>query len=272
MATESRQRVYLARIEHALGVATEIARQYAPGTFHVRDRGGRDVITEVDRRISDVLRTNLLAPGEGWLSEEDPDDQSRLSQGIVWVVDPLDGTREFVDGIPEWCISVGLVENRVAVAGGTSNPATNEVVLGALECGVTYNGQLCRTTERKSLEGAMVLASRSEWKRGEWQSFADRKFTVKPMGSVAYKLSLVAAGLADATWTLSPKHEWDIAAGVALVAAAGGWVQRTDDADLCFNASHPLLPGLIASGTNLRTEIVRLLANNGISGQADPAV
>jgi myo-inositol-1(or 4)-monophosphatase len=259
MATESRKRTYLERIHNALGLATEIARQYAPGTFQVRDRGGRDVITEVDRRISDVLRTSLLAPGEGWLSEEDPDDQSRLTQEIVWVVDPLDGTREFVDGLPEWCISIGLVENGVAIAGGTANPATNEVVVGALECGVTYNGRPCRTTERKSLDGAMVLASRSEWKRGEWQCFADSSFSVKPMGSVAYKLSLVAAGLADATWTLSPKHEWDVAAGVALVAAAGGRVECCDASTLQFNRRDVFLPGLIACGQSLWPEIAQLL-------------
>src|SRR6516162_5421650 len=159
MLTEGSQRDYLVRIESALLAATKVAKQYAPGTFHVRDNGGRDVITEVDRRVSDVLRSELLSSGEGWLSEEDHDDKSRLDRKIVWVVDPLDGTREFVDGIPEWCISVGLVENGIAIAGGTSNPATGEVFLGALDCGVTRNGEPVQTTSRSSLDGALVLAS-----------------------------------------------------------------------------------------------------------------
>src|SRR5664279_397527 len=171
MLTEPEQRRYLARIENALHAATEIASRYAPGTFEVQDHGGRNVVTEVDRRVSDVLRGQLLGSGEGWLSEEDPDDRSRLSCDIVWVVDPLDGTREFVDGIPEWCISVGLVENGVAVAGGTSNPATGELFLGALACGATRNGQVVRVTECARLEGATVLASRSECSRGEWRQF-----------------------------------------------------------------------------------------------------
>ncbi len=118
MLTKGHQLQYLNRIESALLAAAEVALQYKAGTFEVRDRGGRDVVTEVDRRMSDVLRAQLLRPGEGWLSEEDADDQSRLSCDIVWVVDPLDGTREFVDGLPEWCISAGLVESGVAVAGG----------------------------------------------------------------------------------------------------------------------------------------------------------
>jgi fructose-1,6-bisphosphatase/inositol monophosphatase family enzyme len=69
-----------------------------------------------------------------------------------------------------------------------------------------------------------VLASRQEYKRGEWAQFEGKQFSIRPTGSVAYKLALVSAGLADATWTLSPKHEWDIAAGVALVTSAGGTV------------------------------------------------
>jgi myo-inositol-1(or 4)-monophosphatase len=259
MLAKSQQLEYLARIEHALRAATEVAGQYAPGKFEVRDHGGRDVVTEVDRRVGDVLRDHLLQPGEGWLSEEDPDDRARLACEVVWVVDPLDGTREFVDGLPEWCISVGLVADGVAVVGGTSNPATGETFLGGLDCGVTYNGRTVRASERTSLQDAQVLASRSEYKRGEWECFEGHGFTVKPMGSVAYKLSLVAAGLADATWTLSPKHEWDVAAGVALVAAAGGQVRCLGDATVVLNRYRPLLSGLMAGGQQIMPEVVQFL-------------
>jgi myo-inositol-1(or 4)-monophosphatase len=262
MVAKEQQLQYLSRIENALRAATEVALQYKAGTFEVLDRGGRDVITEVDRRISDVLREQLLRSGEGWLSEEDADDRSRLSCDIVWIVDPLDGTREFVDGLPEWCISVGVVENGVAIAGGTSNPATGETFLGAMACGVTYNGNVVRASSKEKLEGARVLASRSEVKRGEWQRFESGSFTVQPMGSVAYKLSLVAAGLADATWTLSPKNEWDVAAGVALVSAAGGCVQCLPDVDVKFNRSSPLPPGLMASGSRISAEIAELLSQH----------
>ena len=161
MLAKEQQLQYLNRIESALRAATELALQYKAGTFEVCDRGGRDVVTEVDRRVSDMLRAELLRSGEGWLSEEDADDQARLSCDIVWVVDPLDGTREFVDGLPEWCISVGLVENGVAVAGGTSNPATGEIFLGAIDCGVSHNGCTVRTSVREESRGARVLASRS---------------------------------------------------------------------------------------------------------------
>lgn len=260
MLTEPEQRNYLARMADALRAATTIAKQYSPGTFHVADDGSRNVVTEVDRKISDLLHVQLLRPGEGWLSEEDRDDKVRLGRKIVWVVDPLDGTREFVDGVPEWCISIGLVVDGLSVAGGISNPATDEVFLGSLDCGVTYNGQLACTSTRSHLDSAVVLASRQEYKRGEWKCFAQLPFTVRAMGSVAYKLALVAAGRADATWTLSPKHEWDVAAGVALVTAAGGMARSTDGAELRFNRNTVLFPGLAASTKNLWPEVARLIA------------
>jgi myo-inositol-1(or 4)-monophosphatase len=172
------------------------------------------------------------------------------------VVDPLDGTREFVDGIPEWCISIGVVVNGVAVAGGTSNPATGETFLGAIDCGVTRNGLPVNLSSRIYLEGAVVLASRSEYNRGEWKEFLQRSFQVRPMGSVAYKLSLVAAGLADATWTLTPKHEWDVAAGVALVKASGQWAATlTGDAPR-FNRPDCQLSGLLAGKLGLSDAIL----------------
>lgn len=259
MVDKKNQRSYLERIESALLATRPLLDRFANGKFEVRDHGGRNVVTEVDRKLSDMLRRHLLRDGEGWLSEEDSDDERRLSCNMVWVVDPLDGTREFVDGLPEWCISIGLVQDGTAVAGGTLNPATGQMFLGAHDCGVTCNGTPVRSSARGSLEGASVLASRSEFNRGEWKQFDRRSFDVQPMGSVAYKLSLVAAGIADATWTLSPKHEWDVAAGVAMVTAAGGEVRRTDGEPLRFNQPRPLLPGLVATGKDLWTEVAQLL-------------
>lgn len=258
MLRESQQREYLERIEVALTRATELANGIAPGTFDIRDHGGRNVVTEVDHKISGILREKLLRKNEGWLSEEDVDDHSRLSGEIVWVVDPLDGTREFVDGIPEWCISIGLVVDGVAVAGGTSNPATGEMFLGALDCGVTRNGLRVSCSSRTSLEGAVVLASRSEYNRGEWKEFLQRSFHIRPMGSIAYKLSLVAAGLADATWTLTPKHEWDVAAGVALVNASGQWAATLMGETPRFSSLDFRLPGLLAAKPELSDAILEV--------------
>lgn len=245
----------LDRIRTALRAAAEAVRPFNPGAVEYREKSERgDPVTAADHAIDGVLHRILPREGEGWLSEETVDNPDRLDCNRVWIVDPLDGTREFVDGIPEWCISIGLVEEGVPVAGGILNPSTNEEVVGSLETGVTLNGAPAGMTGREGLQGAVILASRSEWKRGEWDRFHDAPFQVKPCGSVAYKLAQVAAGLADGTWTLVPKHEWDVAGGAALVEAAGGRVIFADGSQPKFNRRNPKLPNFLAAQGTLLDE------------------
>jgi len=252
----------LERIREALERAQAALQRFTPGDVASRFKQGDDPVTEADTTIDALLRELLPRDGEGWLSEETRDDHSRLGRRRVWVVDPLDGTREFVTGIPEWCVSVGLVVDGEPVAGGLLNPATGETILGARGLGVTLNGEPARVSARPSLAGATVLASRSEVKRGEWQGYREL-FAIRPTGSVAYKLGLVAAGLADATWTLTPKHEWDVAAGVALVLAAGGAIVTGAPAETRFNRETPKLSRLIAAPPGLLPEIEAEIARRG---------
>jgi myo-inositol-1(or 4)-monophosphatase len=241
----------LARIREALVAAAEVLRPFTPGSVDYDQKSERgDPVTEADLAVDGVLRRILPRVGEGWLSEETADSADRLQRQRVWVVDPLDGTREFVDGVPEWCVSIGLLENGRPVAGGVFSPPADLLVLGALEVGVTRNGERARTTGRKELAGARILASRSEWKRGEWDRYRDA-FEVIPCGSVAYKLAQVAAGLADGTWTLVPKHEWDVAAGAALVVAAGGTLLHADGTHPRWNRPNPKIPDFLAADEKL---------------------
>lgn len=235
------------RIRSALVAAAAAIGALSRERLAIDRKAGGDPVTEADRAADAALRGALVAPGEGWLSEETEDDPARLACRRVWVVDPIDGTRQFVDGVPEWCISVALVEDGRAVAGGTCNPATGETFLGHVATGASLGGIPIRVTARERVEGAVVLASRSETRRGEWERFRDAPFRVRSVGSVAYKLSLVAAGRADATWSLVPKHEWDVAAGVALVRAAGGAVLALGGGELVFNQAVPRVPGLLAA-------------------------
>jgi myo-inositol-1(or 4)-monophosphatase len=253
----------LARIAAALDEARQVLREFTPGDVEARMKSGDDPVTAADTKVDAVLKRLLPRGDEGWLSEETHDDRSRLDRRRVWVVDPLDGTREFVLGLPEWSVSVGLVEDGEPVAGGICNPATGETFLGARGHGVTLNGVPARMSERTHLAGAEILASRSEVKRGQWQSFAESPFKVIPMGSVAYKLARVAGGLSDATWTLVPKHEWDVAAGVALILAAGGRIVAGSPEEERFNRPHPLLTRLIAAPAQLFPEIEREIAAKG---------
>ena len=247
------------RIEEAIDAAAEIFKRFTPGDVEVMRKDGGDPVTAADTEVDAKMHEVLLRDGEGWLSEETVDDPARLNCSRVWVVDPIDGTKEFVTGIPEWCISIGLVTDGKPVAGGIFNPATGQRVVGSVEGGVTLNGEPISTRNTPGLAGAEVLASRSEIKRGEWERFADARFNVKPCGSVASKMGMVAAGQTNATWTLVPKHEWDVAAGTALVLAAGGYVVTKEGEPPLFNREKPKFTGLIATAGSLRDEVDRLL-------------
>ena len=252
----------LERIHAALESGRAVLNRYTPGAIDAEYKAGHDPVTAADRAVDAVLKKHLLRDGEGWLSEETTDDPARLAKQRVWVVDPLDGTREFVQGIPEFCVSIAMVENGNPVAGGICNPATDELILGSRDTGVTYNGSPARSSQRRDLNGALVLASRSEVKRGEWKRFEGAELNIRAMGSVAYKLGLVAAGRADVTFTLVPKHEWDVAAGAALVLSAGGFVQTLEHTDLRCNQKNPLITGLIACGPYLGAELMARLSGH----------
>ena len=204
----------VARIEEALEEAVALLARFTPGEVAAQKKSGGDPVTLADTEVDALLKRILPQDGDGWLSEETQDDGARLSARRVWVVDPLDGTKEFVMGLPEWSVSIGLVVDGHPVAGGIVNPATGETIIGGVGLGLTLNGRGARISPRTELAGAVVLASRSEVERGQWKPFENSPIEVRAVGSVAYKLALVAAGLADATWTLVPKHEWDVAAGV----------------------------------------------------------
>lgn len=245
----------LARIEAALDLAAVALEPFTPGAIASRMKDGDDPVTAADLAVNAVLLDALPREGEGWLSEETADDAGRLACERVWVVDPVDGTREFIQGIPEWCVSIGLVVGGKPVAGGILSPTAGHRMVGSVDDGVTLDGHRTTTTGCDALEGALVLASRSEVKRGEWEPFFSTPISVRNMGSVAYKLACVGAGLADATWTLVPKHEWDVAAGAALVVAGGGAVFGPDGEEILFNQANPKLPGFVAAAGGLEAPL-----------------
>jgi myo-inositol-1(or 4)-monophosphatase len=268
----SSRREDLRRIAEALSAATTLLLELGDSAARPDFKSGGDPVTEADRAANDLLFRMLPRDGEGWLSEESKDNPSRLDRQRVWVVDPLDGTKEFVAGIPEWCVSVGLVEDGRPVAGGVSNPTTGEVFLGSLETGLLVIGDDSAKPARPPLNGAVVLASRSEVKRGKWTHLGNAPFTVRPVGSVAYRLACVAADFADASWTLDPRHEWDVAAGVALVLAARGEAKALDGSPLFFNRPIPRFDGMAAFSPACRIPFENLPQELRSCANSSPAV
>jgi myo-inositol-1(or 4)-monophosphatase len=222
--------------------AGEAIRAVSRETMELTEKAeGAGPVTRADRDSDSLLREALkrIVPA-AWLSEETADDPVRLKADYVWIVDPLDGTREFVHGVPEYAVAVGLARKGVPVLGVVHNPATGETVAGATGCGVMYNSQPVQVTE-----GTVLLASRSEIKRGEFRPF-ESSWDIQPVGSIQYKLALVAAGKGAVTFSRGPKHEWDVCAGAALVREAGGRVTDVYGDPIVFNQPRPKTRGVLA--------------------------
>ncbi|MDP6946638.1 MAG: 3'(2'),5'-bisphosphate nucleotidase CysQ, partial [Myxococcota bacterium] len=216
-------------LERAQKVAVDAAleagraiRGYYKDEYTVRDKGQDNPLTDADLASDAILADRLQSafPDFGWLSEETVDTPERLGRENAWIVDPLDGTREFTLGIPEFVVSVGLVVRGKAMVGVLYNPIEDLLFSGLVGKGATLNGEPVSVTGKDVLEGARIVCSRTEMKKGWFDDMSD--VVPMPVGSVAYKFGLVAAGRAEATFTPRPRNEWDICAGVALVEAAGG--------------------------------------------------
>lgn len=254
-------------LQHAVAstrAAGEAIMSYYQSAFDVRDKSPDNPLTEADLAADRLLHEQLLAllPEAGWLSEETVDSPERLERRYVWVVDPLDGTKEFVMGIPEFSVSVALVEAGEPILGVVYNPAKDELYCGYRDGGLTFNGQPTTVSTRTTLSGAAVDASRSEMKRGEFDPFTDL-VQLKIVGSIAYKLARVAAGQADATWSRGPKNEWDICAGAFLINLAGGRCVNLDNQPFTFNQPNPKVNGIIADNGHLHQAIIKALAPHG---------
>jgi myo-inositol-1(or 4)-monophosphatase len=229
--------------------------------FTVSIKSNHDIVTKADLLANDILRSRLTTafPDTGWLSEESVDDRVRLNCERVWIVDPIDGTKEYATGIPEYAISVALVEHGEPVLAAVFNPASEELFYAIKGKGAWLHDQPIHCLSVLSGKDFLLLASRSEYKRGEWDQY-QKQHRVKQVGSIAYKLALVAAGRADATFSLGPKNEWDIAAGVLLVTEAGGRVTDKLRKPLVFNRQDVKVNGIVASSAMSNEGIFALIA------------
>ncbi|MDP2496795.1 MAG: 3'(2'),5'-bisphosphate nucleotidase CysQ [Candidatus Palauibacterales bacterium] len=209
--------------------------------FDVEQKEGQGPVTRADRGADDLLRERLTGLRDGaWLSEESADDPAREKAERLWIVDPLDGTKEFVEGVPQYSVAVALVERGRIVLGVVHNPATAETFHAVRGEGAFLDGERIRVRESE-----VLLASRTELSRGEFDPFRE-EWTVRPTGSTQYKLALVAAGEGGATFSRGPKWEWDVCAGELLVREAGGRCTELPGTDLEYNKPFPKVRGMLA--------------------------
>lgn len=221
------------------------------GDYKSWDKSPGHPVCDVDLAVDDFLRERLsgLDCDAAWLSEETVDDPVRLACKRVWIVDPIDGTRDYLRQRSGWCVSVALVEDGAPVLGVLCAPARAEIWCARRGDGATRNGERIAVVARADLAGARVPID------GLPKADRDLVAVAKP-NSIALRVAMVAAGEADLVATTRVGHEWDIAAAVLIVAEAGAAVSDTYGQPLRFNSPAAELTGIVVSSPQLHAAAV----------------
>lgn len=245
--------------------ADTVANVVAEAAAHALDRWKTDYrqwekepghpVCEVDLAVDRMLKTRLKAldPAIGWLSEETTDNDARLGQARIWVVDPIDGTRDYLRGRPGWCVSVALVEDGRQVLGILDAPARGEHWRATAGGGASCNGAALRVSDRATLPGARVPA--------DTLPKIDRDLVPVPRpNSIALRIAMVAAGEVDLCASLRWGHEWDIAAAALIAEEAGATVTDALGVPIRYNSINGEAFGLLASAPAIHTAAVARLS------------
>lgn len=225
-----------ALLKGAVAEAGRLAVDFFRGTVRHWDKTDRTPVSEADLAVDGFLKARLLEgrPDYGWLSEETVDDTLRLGRDRVWIVDPIDGTRSFLDGKSEWTISVALVERGLPVLAAVANPLEDELYEATRGGGAWLNGRPITVSNRSEIAGCRMLANQGAFAAARWaEAWPDMARTA--CVSMAYRLCLVAEGRHDATFAISHKHDWDLAAAHLVLHEAGGLLTTHDGREIVYN-------------------------------------
>ena len=216
-------------------------------------------VTEGDLAINALFEQRLRAarPGDGWLSEETPDDhRARMAQDRLWIIDPIDGTRAFMEGRKEWCVAAALAVNGRPVLAAVYTPRHDEFFIAARGEGATLNGARLTIPDSASLEGAHIAGNRKAL-----ASLAHLGIAADPSGSLPLQLRLahVAAGRLAGAVSIGNRNDWDLAAGELLVSEAGGIVSGNSGEGYIYNRPEPWQQGLVAAGAKRHAALIEAL-------------
>lgn len=246
------------RLERIVREAGDMALGAWPGAGHaprIWEKGPNNPVCEVDLAVDAFLRRELTAllPAAGWLSEETADAPERLSGGLIWLVDPIDGTRDFIRGRDGWAVSVALISAGRPLFGMLSAPARNEFWHGESGQGSWRNGARLAVSDRRELSGARVPA--------DSLAGPDRDLVMvdKP-NSIALRIAMVAAGEADLLATLRWGYEWDIGAAALIAREAGAAVTDAFGQPLNYNKRDPRAFGVLVTAPAIHAAAVERLA------------
>ena len=247
------------RLRSILAEAAQIALGMWPGGGHqvkTWDKSPGNPVCDADMAIDSFLKRELggLLPAAGWLSEETIDHPARLEGDLVWLVDPIDGTRDFVRGRPGWAVSVAFLRAGKPLLGWLEAPARGERWEAEAGAGATRNGAVLMASRRVLLPGARVPADTLP------KNDADL-VPVPRANSIALRIAMVAADEADLCATLRWGYEWDIAAAALIAREAGAAVSDAFGAPLVYNKRDPRAFGLLVSAPAIHAAAVERLAS-----------
>ncbi len=231
--------------------AGDIAKSHfgqSPEVWDKADNAGP--VTAADLAVNAMLHDMLRAarPDYGWLSEEDEDSTARQSAERVFVIDPIDGTRAFIEGGKDWGHSIAVVENGNPIAAAVAMPMRDQIYSAGLGAGAYLNDETINVSAETDPAKTAVLTAKPNLFPEHWTGGTPPPFKRTFRSSLAYRMALAACGRFDAMLTLRPTWEWDIAAGTLLVTEAGGTVTDHTGATLRFNNGHPQVQSVLAGG------------------------
>lgn len=229
----------------------------SPETWTKNDRSP---VSAADLAVDAAVRDALLAarPDYGWLSEESPDDPDRLRRRHCFILDPIDGTRAFLQGEETWGVSLAVAEGGRVTAAVIHMPAKRLTYSAAAGQGADLNGAPIRASQRVDPDGARLLAPKPTYGHGNWVRVPQFERLFRP--SLAYRIACVADGRADAMLTLRDAWEWDTAAGALVAAEAGARVTDRHGATLNFNTPGRKSAGMLTANPALHGAIRSALA------------
>lgn len=215
-------------------------------------------VTEADLAIDKLLKERLMTarPSYGWLSEESPDTPERLGHDMLWIADPIDGTRAFVNGRSEWCVGAALIARGRPVACALFRPVAQELFTATAGGGARLNGTPLHIDDAETLAGARIAGNRKALSLLAPAGIAGDLSGNLPL---LLRLAFVAAGRIEGAVSLGPRNDWDLAAGELLVLEAGGRVSGSSGDGYIYNRPEAWQQGLIAAGAKRHAAIIKHL-------------
>ena len=248
-------------IRDAALAAGRLALEHREAGLKVWSKEGGSPVTSADLAVDQLLQDALLTarPDYGWLSEETADSPERLTKKRIFVVDPIDGTVAYMKNKPWWCVPIAVVEDGRPVAAVIHAPMLDETFEATLGGGARLQGRPISASDTDTLEDAELLADARLIEGPHWlEPWPAMRFEKR--NAIAYRMALVAAGAFDAAINLTPKWDWDVAAGDLIVHEAGGRVTDHHGRPWLFNRADPRQNSLVCSAPALHPLIIRRTA------------